>query len=70
MSKIGRPISNVDKIREDYGRLVNNDKYMRFIINDAAIFFDDNEYMNKEQLWQIINKWKKYIIDEKEQGVS
>ena len=70
MAKLGRPISNADKIREDYSRLVNNDKYMRFIINDAAIFFDDNEYMNKEQLWQIINKWKKYIIDEKEQGVS
>lgn len=58
MGNIGRPISNIDKIREDYDRLVNNDKYMRFIIDDAAIFFDDNEYMNKEQLWQIINKWK------------
>lgn len=61
MGNIGRPISNIDKIREDYDRLVNNDKYMRFIIDDAAIFFDDNKYMNKEQLWEIINKWKKYI---------
>lgn len=70
MGNIGRPISNADKIRQDYNRLVNNDKYMKFIINDAVIFFDDNKYMNKEQLWQIINKWKKYIIDEKEQRVS
>lgn len=67
---MGRPISNANKLKEENNRLANENKYMKFIINDTALFFDDNTYMNKEQLWEIINKWKKYIIDEKEQGVS
>lgn len=40
----------VEKLKIDY-------KYLKFIIADAYFFFDDNEYMTKKDLQQIIKKW-------------
>lgn len=65
-----RPISNANKLKEENNILANENKYMKFIINDTALFFDDNTYMDKEQLWEIINKWKKYILKDEDKNIQ
>ena len=44
--------SQLDKLKNDY-------KYLKFIIADTYFFFDDNEYMTKKDLQEIIKKWIK-----------